>query len=158
MPPEKSGSIISRQAMLESGNVVVMAFGFVALAAVFLLGISGITLTSKMIGFCAVALIYGIGFVTVNRKARKLTNSLLPEVTETVNAERVVGILTTDIEDQLFALEEANLFFSSSLKPSDMFRLVVSRIREIRPLSAAILLFRDESGSNLRIAQADGEN
>ena len=68
------------------------------------------------------------------------------------------GYQTLGVDRNGTALDEANRFFGSTLQPPDMFRLVASRVREIVDHSAAVLFFRDESGHDLRIAQADGHN
>ena len=73
-------------------------------------------------------------------------------------AERAGESLDDDIEGKLLALEEANLFFGASLKPADMFRLVASRIEEIVPFAACVMLTPETDESFLRIKYAVGAN
>lgn len=61
-----------------------------------------------------------------------------------------------DLEGKLLALEEANQFFGTTLNPTDMFRLVASRVREIHPFQAAMLFLPAESGAGLRIKYYEG--
>lgn len=58
--------------------------------------------------------------------------------------------------DGLRALEEASEFFSGSIKPSDMFRLVSSRLRELTKFRTSALFLLDETRSHLRVAATDG--
>ena len=63
-----------------------------------------------------------------------------------------------EIENRLFALEEANRFFGTSLKPADMFRLVSSRVNEIVPFAASVLLLKAGKGDELKTAYTVGES
>lgn len=63
-----------------------------------------------------------------------------------------------DIENKLLALEEASRFFGASLKASDMFRLVTSRINEMIPFASCALFLADENQTNLKIIFVGGEN
>ncbi|MBC7898961.1 MAG: GGDEF domain-containing protein [Saprospiraceae bacterium] len=62
------------------------------------------------------------------------------------------------IESKLNALDEANQFFGTSLKPPDMFRLISSRAADIFPFAASVLYLVDEDNFTLKLAQADGKN
>lgn len=73
------------------------------------------------------------------------------------NKETATGF-SEEIEEKLFALEEANEFFGASLNFADMFRLIASRINEIVPFAACILFLKDEQANNLKIRQATGES
>lgn len=59
-------------------------------------------------------------------------------------------------ESGLKTLEEANEFFSGSIKPADMLRLVSSRIRGLTPFRTSALFLMDEIRSSLRVAGTDG--
>lgn len=163
MPPEENSSSILPQARLGLRSAVVIAvFGFAALIGTFALALSNILPAYKTAAMLIILAVYAVAWILFLRSLRQTRNA------DRLAAERLdlslsaasqrSQLLTTDIEDRLFALEEANLFFGSSLKPSDMFRLVVSRVDEIFPLSAALLLFRDDANGKIRIAQADGTN
>jgi diguanylate cyclase (GGDEF)-like protein len=75
-----------------------------------------------------------------------------------IQAEREVSAFNEEIEAKLLALEEANEYFGASLKFSDMFRLVASRIDEIVPFSACVLFLRGADDNILQIKNAVGEN
>lgn len=60
--------------------------------------------------------------------------------------------------DRLIALDEANEVFGSSLNAADMFRLVSSRVGEIFPFAASVLMIPGESGETLKVIHADGVN
>jgi diguanylate cyclase (GGDEF)-like protein len=72
---------------------------------------------------------------------------------------QAVSAFNQEIEGKLLALEEANEFFGASLKFSDMFRLVASRIDEIVPFAACVLFLRADEGDHiLRVKFAVGES
>jgi len=66
--------------------------------------------------------------------------------------------LISETENKLLALDEADQYFGTSLKPSDMFMLVSSRMAEIFPFVASALFVPEENGTHLKIVQADGKN
>ena len=68
------------------------------------------------------------------------------------------SIFGDEIEGKLLALEEANQYFGTSLKSSDMFRFVASRIGELIPFATCALFLADEEKSDLKIVHAIGEN
>ncbi len=73
-------------------------------------------------------------------------------------AEKITETGFTDIDDKLIALDEANEFFGTSLNAADMFRLVASRVNEIYPFAAAVLIVHGEAGDVIRCVHADGQN
>ncbi len=75
-----------------------------------------------------------------------------------LKAEQSRSAFNEDIEAKLLALEEANEFFGASLKFSDMFRLVASRIEEIVPFEACVLFQRGDGDSILQVKYAVGES
>lgn len=72
--------------------------------------------------------------------------------------ENECRLAETEIADRLLALEEAGEFFSASLKFSEMFRLISSRVKELIPFSTCALFFIDEKKANLKIVCVVGEN
>lgn len=124
-------------------------FSFVVIVTTFFVSNSELTFETKTLVFLAIALAYPVlcaAFYFWQR--RRLTNFQ--------NIETVTNF-DSDIEDKLFALEEANEFFGASLKFSDMFRLVASRINEIVPFSSCVLYLRGDGDNVLQIRYAVGE-
>jgi len=62
------------------------------------------------------------------------------------------------LESRLFSIEEASVYFGGSLKSSDMFRLMASRVDDLVPFDSCVLFMVDGPESKMRIVQADGEN
>jgi diguanylate cyclase (GGDEF)-like protein len=61
----------------------------------------------------------------------------------------------SDIDTHLKILDEAKTFFAGSLKTSDTFRLVISRINGFVPFDRASLLLCDEGRENFVVAEVD---
>lgn len=62
-----------------------------------------------------------------------------------------------EIEQKLYSIEEAALYFGGSLGPADMFRLMASRVRDIVPFDMCVLFMIDRAESRMRIVQTHGE-
>jgi diguanylate cyclase (GGDEF)-like protein len=62
------------------------------------------------------------------------------------------------LQQALYAIGEASEFFGSSLKPSDLFRLVSSRVSDIFPFAGSALSVQGEKADSLEIVQTDGSN
>ncbi len=62
------------------------------------------------------------------------------------------------IDERLFAIEEANEYFGGSLKPDDMFRLVSNKVNEIIPIAASALFMIDRTADSMSVARAYGSN
>jgi len=124
--------------------------GIAAIAVTTLVGLSSLSMGEK-VAFCfGIALSY-LAVLFSGRFERVVPDNIVEEFVS-VMPDKV------DVDDRFAALDEANRFFGSTLQPPDMFRLVASRVSEIVDHSAAVLFFRDESGHDLKVAQADGEN
>ncbi len=123
--------------------------GIAAIAVTTLVGLSGLSMGEK-IAFCFGIAISFLGVLFSGRFDQA--------VSDVVAEATVSDQETPDTDDRFAALDEANRFFGSTLQPPDMFRLVASRIREIVDHSTTVLYFRDESGRDLKIAQAEGPN
>jgi diguanylate cyclase (GGDEF)-like protein len=131
-----------------------LAFGLVAPAVTFAIAISGLTVGQKTAILVSLAAIY-IG-ICATMLMRHRTAAVSIEIAENLNTESEPE--PDDIRDRLIALEEASEFFGSSLKPDDMFRLVASRVEEIFPFAAAMLLVPDEKTGAMRASHAYGSN
>jgi diguanylate cyclase (GGDEF)-like protein len=81
-----------------------------------------------------------------------------PVQADDVRSGFVPDLPQDELKDRLYALDEANEVFGTSLSAADMFRLVSSRIGEIFEFETVCLLLPDETGTALRISQADGLN
>jgi diguanylate cyclase (GGDEF)-like protein len=131
--------------------ILTAVFSFAVIVATFFISNSTLAFETKTAIFLTIVFIYPIlcaGFYFWQRA--NLADS---------QTEDDLSVFDTEIEEKLFALEEANEFFGASLKFSDMFRLVSSRIGEIVPYSACLLLLRGDSDENLlQIKYAVGEN
>jgi diguanylate cyclase (GGDEF)-like protein len=68
------------------------------------------------------------------------------------------SIFSLEEEGKLLALHEANEFFGATLKSSDMFRLVATRIAEMIPFEVCALAIADENKSKLKFNYAAGAN
>jgi len=62
----------------------------------------------------------------------------------------------SEIEQKLYSIEEAASYFSGSLKPADMFRLMASRLRDLVPFEMCALFVLDRTQGRMRIVQTDG--
>lgn len=131
---------------------VLFAFGLLAPAMTFALAVSEMSVSRKTIVLAGLAAVYAAIGAWVFFGSRKNTDEVQGE---TLTAAEDTGPTTGD---RLLALEEANVFFGSSLKSADMFRLVASRVNEIFPFSAAVLFVPDNDVSELAATHAVGMN
>lgn len=150
---KKGGPSIRNQGPFESAHLILTLISFAAILASFLLANSGLEFELKTALFAAVFFLYL--FLCFAFYFRLRTQ----RVSQTGDADKASdSIFTTEVESRLFALEEANEFFGTSLKPTDMFRLVSSRVNELVPHLACIAFFADETKSKLKISHSDGQN
>ncbi len=129
------------------------AAGCIALATTFLLATSDLGYFSKASIFAGVTSLFvliGIALFLYHR------NSFTSE--RKIIEENPVNGITSEIESKLLALDDANRFFGASLQPADMFMLISSRITEIFPFSASLLLVPGENAASMKIIQAGGKN
>jgi diguanylate cyclase (GGDEF)-like protein len=125
-------------------------FSFAVILATFFVSNSALSFETKTAVFLAIAIIYLLLCAVFYFWQRSSLSNLI--------ATQSFSPINEDIEGKLFALEEANEFFGASLKTSDMFRLVASRINEIVPFAACVLFLRDADETILQIKYAVGEN
>ena len=121
-----------------------------AIVAAFVLANSQYEFDSKLRGFAAVV----IGYLTFCLIAYWSGDGNLPFF---INGERG-HIPEGQIESKLFSIEEAGKYFGRSLKSSDMFRLMASRINDLVSFDLCVLLMVDGSSSSKCVLHADGEN
>ena len=125
-------------------------FSFAVIIATFFVSNSALSFETKAAVFLAIAIIYPLLCAVFYFWQRSSLSNLI--------AEQSFSPINEDIEGKLFALEEANEFFGASLKTADMFRLVASRINEIVPFAACVLLLHEVDEKLLQIKYAVGEH
>ncbi|CAN5712068.1 hypothetical protein BH24ACI3_BH24ACI3_09130 [soil metagenome] len=147
---EEIGSVNESHHRFDAVHKALLAFGFVAPLLTFWFAISGLSLTQKTAGLIAVS----IGYAAVCGWAfMKMQNAAASQEIPV----SVAGSPTEAAEAKLLALDEANQFFGTSLKPADMFRLVSNRVRDIVPFEASALWIPNEDRSKLHVAYCDGD-
>jgi diguanylate cyclase (GGDEF)-like protein len=133
-------------------QAILTVVSLLALAVTFLLSSSNFSFEIKVGSFAGLLIVYLVSCYTLyyfqnRRDARKIREG-----------DATGSPFTSEIEHRLFALEEANKFFGTSLKPPDMFRLVASRVNELVPFAACVLLLKNEHSGALGAAFVDGKN
>ncbi|MEP6704329.1 MAG: sensor domain-containing diguanylate cyclase, partial [Acidobacteriota bacterium] len=113
----------------------------------FVLAISGLPDPAKI--FVLVVLALGYSFVCLWSFQRSRGESSLGPVKDDASKG-------SDLEEGLRAIGEASEFFGSSLKPSDTFRLVSSRVGHVFPFSKSALFIQSETPDSLEVVQAEG--
>lgn len=126
------------------------AVGLVAPTITFLIAVSGLSSQAKIYGLAATSAVY---FYICFWSYRQLRSEMALE--RTAESEEVSN---RDLTEKLYALEEANEFFGTSLKPADTFRLVASRIRDIYPFTTSVFFLVDPSGTRLTAQESEGKN
>jgi len=130
--------------------ILTAAFSFAAIVATFFVSVSTLVFETKTAIFVTISALYPLLCAVFYFWQRAKLSDL--------QAKQEIAAFNEDIEGKLFALEEANEFFGASLKFSDMFRLVTSRIAEIVPFSACVMFLRSDGDNVLQIKYAVGKN
>ncbi len=137
-----------------AGQIFLTVVSLLALVATFLLDGRDLEYNFKLAVFAAIIVIYlgcCAGIYFWNKKHQQV-------IEQTVVDKNAFDIFNSEVESRLAALEAANQFFGASLKPHDMFRLAASRIAELVPFAACVLLIDDDSKLNLKSTFAEGVN
>ncbi|PYS99641.1 MAG: hypothetical protein DMF63_11210 [Acidobacteria bacterium] len=132
---------------LSAGQIALGVFGLVAPIVTFLLAISGLPDSGKIMILIVLAAGYSVVCLWALRKS---TEAAEPIVDKT-DKDR-------DLDEALTAIGEASEFFGASLKPVDIFRLVSNRVAQVFPFVSSALFIESESGDSLHVAQAEGMN
>jgi len=143
---------ISRKYSYGFGQLALTILSLFALAATFFLAVSDFSFNTKVVSFAGILLIYLGVCISFYFRQTDLDGAEGPVPDSEDDAAE------SEIENRLFALEEANRYFGTSLKPADMFRLVASRVKELVPFAACVLLYIDERTLDLKAAYSDGDN
>lgn len=120
---------------------ITVGLSLTAIVATYLLANSAAEVATKTKGFSAIIAAFLVGCALLYFRQHRST-AVSPE--------------EEDLDRQLAALDEAKEYFSGALDASDTFRLVVSRIRAIVPISAACLWLLDPERSGLFLREAVG--
>jgi len=121
-----------------------------ATALTFTLGYADFDFRTKLLAFSAVLVLYLAFCIFKYLSHQKDENSFFSN-----SAAREYD---AEIQNRLFALEEANEFFGASLKPADMLRLVSSRVNELLPFETCAFFVADEEKARLKVEHAYGKN
>lgn len=146
----ENNSVKTQKPKISRLHLALFIIGLLSPLFTFVLAVSGLDQASKIFILVLLAIAYfSIGIWSFRRMRLAQGESDAMQA----DAESPASL---DLDSKLLALEEANQFFGTSLKPSDMFRLVSSRVREIFPFQAAMLFLPSESGSQLRLQYSEG--
>lgn len=130
-------------------NFTLIAASIGALATTFVLGYADFGFAVQSIFFSIIVLSYLLLCAAVYFRRKRKNQIVASEAATAFDAET---------ENRLRALEEASEFFSASLKPADMFRLISNRVNELMPFTTCVLFLATENHTQLKIEFADGEN
>lgn len=138
---------------IDPGHKVLLAFGLFAPAVTFGIAVSELSMNAKTAVLAAIGLVYAAICVWAFRRAKRGD-----EAESARSPIAAASEADSDVEEKLLALEEANTFFGTSLKSADMFRLVASRVNELFPFAAAVLMSPDDESGRLMAKHAVGNN
>lgn len=134
----------------------ILAFsGLLAPGLTFLIAVSDTSMERKTAGLLLISLIYAAICVWAFLKDKEMRDMAVPFIhhpavdSDEISEDRPIG-------EKLQVLDEARAFFGSSLKSEDMFRLVSSRVREIVPFEASVLMLPDDDRRKLSAVYGDG--
>jgi diguanylate cyclase (GGDEF)-like protein len=131
-----------------SFQVVFVVAAICAIFLSFVLANSHVAIEAKTRGFSGIMAGFLLTSVCLHflQRRRAATSAI-------AGAESAIDI---QIEKGLRSLEEANEFFSGSIKAADMFRLVSNRVQGLTDFRTSALFLLDENRSRLLVAETDG--
>ena len=133
--------------------LIAVTLSLIAIVTTFVLANSGLEFPEKIGVFSVIVAIFLAGCVGAYVWQKR---TLEPKTEQVAEPEPPSGISAHDIDRGLEALDEANYFFSGSLKPSDTFRLVSNRVHDLLPFRSIVLYLLNETRTQLRITAAEG--
>jgi diguanylate cyclase (GGDEF)-like protein len=136
-------------------DFLALAVSLAAFVFIFFVANSAFSFRMKVAGVLLVTIAYAIWYLSFFSRHTAEEIDLPEEQSERASPEIY---FPEDIDTKLQALEEASLFFGASLKASDMFRLVTSRINEMIPFAVCALFLANEDQTKLKIIFSSGEN
>lgn len=125
-----------------------------ALIFTFLLSGLELAIPAKAVVFAGIVVLY-LATVAAFYQRQKHRAEAIAVIVE---KEEKQELFTNEVENRLKALEEANDLFGASIKPSDMFRLVASRVNELVPHLTCVLFLAVDGAEKLKVEFADGKN
>ncbi len=125
--------------------VLLVSTSLSALAATFLLANSAYDLTTRTYGFVAIVAGFLVLSITLHFSLLSVSEKVKQDLSKDVESDR-----------QLRALDDAYEFFAGLLRPSDSFRLVASRAREILPFRTLTLHLCESEGRRFLATESDG--
>ncbi|MCW5960959.1 MAG: sensor domain-containing diguanylate cyclase [Pyrinomonadaceae bacterium] len=135
----------------EKGVATVLALiSLIAFAAVFIVASSSLQVGYRLIISSIIAAVYLFAASRVSSFGQSIPKMQM----NGTDADPVA--FDEEIENKLQALEDASTFFGASLKSSDMFRLVSSRINEMIPFRSIALFLANESADGLDLLFSTG--
>jgi diguanylate cyclase (GGDEF)-like protein len=132
-----------------------------ALGIIFVVSNSDLSFAIKLIVLAAMVIASGFHEWRYFKKRDRLNVQAVDNKTIELKAIEVsdtTAVFDDDIENKLFALEEASQFFGASLKAGDMFRLLSARINEMIPFESCALFQGDAESQSLKIVFSAGKN
>ena len=130
----------------------------IALVVTFSISNSTFDFTVKTVAFLLIIVVYvviliGLYFRVSGEEKAEVAHAEVEQIEKTVD---VNNVFSEKVEEKLLVFDEANNFFSASLRADDMFRLVASRIAEIVEYKACVLFLNEEN--RLKASFAYGAN
>ncbi len=123
---------------------VIVVLSIIALVATFFLANSANDVNVKTLGFSAIIAAFLVVSVSLHLWYSR------------GDAESECAAKDEATDRQLQALDDANEFFAGSLKPTDSFRLIASRIREMVPFRTMTLHLFDNEGMRFCATESEG--
>ncbi|MBX3245026.1 MAG: GGDEF domain-containing protein [Acidobacteria bacterium] len=134
----------------------ILAFsGLLAPGLTFLIAVSDTSMERKTVGLLLISLIYAAICVWAFLKDKE-ASSVKAAFVHLPAVDGGDGSEDRQIDEKLQVLGEASAFFGSTLKSEDMFRLVSSRVGEIVPFDASVLMLPDDERRRLSAAHSEG--
>lgn len=138
--------------------IALFIVSFLYLIGIFLIAIADYNFYTKL--YIAAALLFGytlFGLFLYPRQKGGSDSISLPgdreRQSETSNRQ---SLFSPEVEEKLNGLEELNTIFSTSLRPTDLFRLTANRISEIIPNAATVVYLAEEGGETFKCAHSFG--
>ncbi len=134
-------------------SLPILGLSVLAIFLSFGLALSDLDFNTKIVGFVLILIIYSIINISVYIRQK----SSVFDSPESLSRGESTNFFDSDIDEKLLVLEEAGKFFGSSLKTSDMFNLISSRISEIIRYDTFAVFLIDEQG-NFLVNFSTGKN
>ncbi len=138
--------------------VMPMILAVCSLTMTFVVSASALEFVVKVAVFVTITVVYVALTAIVLLFGNRAQETSVPDHSPLAAEHEPAGIFPDDVEEKLLALDEANIIFGASLKPSDMFRLISNRVNEIIPFSDSAIFFTENGTGILRADYAFGKH